>query len=114
VNRVSTKRGASSDSEFAMPKKRESSKESSFYSKHSKQTLLSTSSGNSATTDQILRSLTSEQKQALIAATIFKQQTSNWSKQLEKERAQLVPTMLCRICNQKIYADKSKEHSDLC
>jgi hypothetical protein len=50
----------------------------------------------------------------LIEATIFKQQTSFWSKQLEKERAQIVPTLLCRICNQKIYADKSKMHSDLC
>ena len=41
-------------------------------------------------------------------------QTSHWSNQLEKEREQSVPLIVCRICNQRIYADQEKKHSDLC
>ena len=81
---------------------------------HSRLTFLSSDSAQSNDAGKVLRSLTKEQKEGIVVQFILKQQTSVWSQQLEKERAQMVPVMLCRICSQKIYADQSKKHSDLC
>ena len=62
----------------------------------------------------MLDSLTDEAKSKAIVQKCFLQQTTHWRTEFEAERLAMVPSVTCRICQQKFYADQAKRHAEFC
>lgn len=65
-------------------------------------------------TRQPYDSLTMTEKLNAVVTEWFKDETQRWHAQYEEERSKKVPVVICRMCNEKFYADKAKKHSEFC
>ena len=62
----------------------------------------------------MLGSLSTKEKGQCVIQNCFKEQTSQWRKELEAERVAFVPIVTCRICQEKFYADMANRHAQFC
>ena len=58
--------------------------------------------------------LSSKVKTDVVVKQQLQLQRAIWREQYDHEKALSVPTIVCRVCGLKFYADQSKKHSNFC
>ena len=61
-----------------------------------------------------MENLDSDVKSTVIIQSCFKEQIAFWRREFEAERLAMVPSVTCRICQAKFYANQAKRHGELC
>lgn len=64
--------------------------------------------------EEILQSVSRTAKIEVLVQNYFLNDTRNWRKEFDEEQVQMVPTVTCRICQEKFYANRLERHGDIC
>lgn len=63
---------------------------------------------------EVLESIPRSVKIKVLVKNYFLNDTKKWRKEFEEEQLQMVPTVTCRICQEKFYANRLERHGQIC